>query len=332
MQAQEFAMAKWAISLRLPGSTDSDIQAAFDSGAILRTHLLRPTWHFVTPADIRWMLQLTAPRVRAAMAYMDRQLGVSGTLLKRSHAVFVRELSGGRQLTRTALQNLLRADKIKAEGPKMGHLLMHAELDGLICSGPRQGRQFTYALLDERAPAAPRLSSEALLSVLAHRYFSTRGPATVQDFSWWSGLTLKAARAGADSLDSSFSRDVFSGREYLFPVTTDAAALSRKATFLLPDYDEYGIAYQDRSALFPSLKAGDAEKPRPESAYNRALIVEGLIVGSWRPTISSTTLIIDAVLHRPINAVHERALRHAAQQYARFRDLELRLVLTTAAA
>ena len=156
MQAQEYAMSKWAIGLRLPGTVDADIEAAFNAGKILRTHLLRPTWHFVAPADIRWLLALTAPRVHAASAYMYRQLELDAAVFKRSDAVLARALQAGRFLTRTTLQAALARARVKAEGPRLAYLMMHAELQGLICSGPREGRQFTYALLESRVPEAPR--------------------------------------------------------------------------------------------------------------------------------------------------------------------------------
>jgi hypothetical protein len=152
MQAQEYAWAKWAISLRLPGSTEIDIEKSFNKGLILRTHLLRPTWHFVSPADIRWLLKLTAPRVDAINGYMYRQLELDAKVFKKSHDIIVKELEGGKHLTRNALNQVLQKKKVKADGLRLGYLFMKAELEGILCSGPRAGRQFTYALLEERVP------------------------------------------------------------------------------------------------------------------------------------------------------------------------------------
>ena len=132
--------------------TDADVDRAFDEGAILRTHLMRPTWHFVAPADIRWILALTAPRVHAANAYMYRKLGLKDATFARSRKVLERALRGGKQLTRSELDAALRRAGIAADGLRLAYLMMHAELSGVICSGPRRGKQFTYALLDERAP------------------------------------------------------------------------------------------------------------------------------------------------------------------------------------
>src|SRR5512139_1912826 len=174
VQSQDFAGAKWAIGLRSDGLTDLDVQRAFDDGAILRTHVLRPTWHFVAPEDIRWMLALTAPRVKAQMAYMDRQLEIDRSLLKKSNALLTRVLQDGKHLTRAELVPAYQQARIPAEGQRLGHLVMHAELDAILCSGPRKGKQFTYALLEERVPPAGALTRDEAVAALAARYFSTR--------------------------------------------------------------------------------------------------------------------------------------------------------------
>src|SRR6478672_8818922 len=148
MQAQDYAMAKWAIGLRLPNSTDEMIENSLTDGYILRTHLLRPTWHFVTPKDIRWLVELSAPRVNAAQAYMNRKLGLTNKIFNRSNDILEKALAG-KSLTRTALQSLLQKAKIKTDENRLSHLLFAAELNGIICSGPRVGKQFTYALLED---------------------------------------------------------------------------------------------------------------------------------------------------------------------------------------
>src|SRR5579859_6568453 len=173
VQAQDYAAAKWAVGLRLQCATDDDIEQAFASGAILRTHLMRPTWHFVTPADIRWMLMLTAPRVLATIAYYDRTLELDGATLLRSNHALVKALEGGKQLTRTELAPALQQAGIACNNlQRLGHIIMHAELDGIICSGARRGKQFTYALLDERVPQSRTLDREEALAEFARRYFT----------------------------------------------------------------------------------------------------------------------------------------------------------------
>jgi hypothetical protein len=309
MQAQEYAMAKWAIALRMKGTpTDADIERAFDAGEILRTHVLRPTWHFVAPADIRWLVELTAPRVHAASAYMYRQVDLDAAVFKRSDAVIVRALMAEGCLTRTALQAALAKSRVKAEGPRLAYLIMHAELEGLICSGPREGRQFTYALLETRAPHAKNLKRDEALAELSRRYFASRGPATAQDFACWSGLTVTDARAGVESLGSEFERATIGGKTLVFrPIRTTPRDPSGFA-FLMPDYDEYGMSYKDRSALSPPARL----------AFNRMIVVDGQIVGSWRRSLSANAVSIEADYPTPLSRAKLQAVAHATRRFAVF--------------
>ncbi len=199
MQAQEYAAARWAIGLRLPGSVgDAEIERAFDAGRILRTHVMRPTWHFVTTADIRWMLELTAPRVQRTLGSYTRQLGLDARTLTRATKVFERVLRDGQHLTRPELGEHLQKAGIEARLNRLAHIALHAELERVICSGPRRGKQFTYALLDERAPRAIRLTRDEALAELTTRFFRSHGPATIRDFVWWSGLTTADSKRGLD--------------------------------------------------------------------------------------------------------------------------------------
>lgn len=172
-QAQGYAAAKWSLGLRLARASDALVERAFNEGAILRTHLLRPTWHFVAPADIRWLLALTAPRVHALNAAFYRRFGIDDEAVRRLHRALVQALRGGNALTRDELRPVLEAAGLPVAGEqRMSYLLMRAELDGLICSGPRSGRQFTYALLEERAPPARTRSRDEALVELLRRYSS----------------------------------------------------------------------------------------------------------------------------------------------------------------
>src|SRR2546428_1952451 len=181
VQAQDYPAAKWAVGHRLRSATDDDLERAFTRGDILRTHLLRPTWHFVTPADIRWLLMLTGPRVHVANAHMYRRLGLGRSIFNRSAKALAQALQGGHHLTRNELRAVLqRAGIAVRDNLRMTHLMMRAELDGVICSGPRRGKQFTYGLLDERAPSARTLARDEALAELSRRYFQTRGPAPGQ--------------------------------------------------------------------------------------------------------------------------------------------------------
>jgi Winged helix DNA-binding domain len=254
VQAQDFAMGKWGVGLRLISAIDTGIEADFDAGRILRTHVLRPTWHFVLPGDIGWMVRLTGPRVRAGALSMQRQLGIDKAVLLKSKKVLTKALMDGHELTRAELAVLFSRAKINTDDIRMGMLMMDAELDGLICSGPRRGKQFTYRLLVERGLD---LSGDAALGELARRYFVSRGPATVADLAWWGGLPLAQARRGLDVAGGSLGCEVLDGLEYWFGAGgfaggsvgggRSAFAGAGSPVLLLPAWDEYTVAYKDRS-------------------------------------------------------------------------------------
>jgi DNA glycosylase AlkZ-like len=183
VQAQDFAGSKWALGLRMQDATDSFVEKAFNEGAILRTHVMRPTWHYVSPTDIRWLLALTALRVHQINASMYRRFELDSATFKRSNDALTKALQGNKQLTRDELRDVLRDVGIRVDDNlRMILLLMYAELEGILCSGGRCGKQFTYALLEECAPQARELERGQALAELAGRYFKSRGPATVHDF------------------------------------------------------------------------------------------------------------------------------------------------------
>ena len=184
VQAQDFLGAKWALGMRMQEATDDVIEQAFSEGKILRTHVMRPTWHFVAPGDIRWLLALTAPRVQTVNSHGYKVFGLDADIFKRSEKAIAKALEGGKQLTREELIKTLGEAGIVTGDVHLVHILMHAELEGLIVSGPRRGKQFTYMLLEERVPAVAPISRDEALFNLTKRYFTSHCPATVQDFVW----------------------------------------------------------------------------------------------------------------------------------------------------
>jgi len=322
VQSQDYAGAKWAISQRTNGLTDGEIERCFAKGEILRTHVLRPTWHFVTPQDIRWMLALTAPRVLALLAFLDRQLTVDQSLIKQTNTILAKALEGGKQSTRAEIGSVLQKNGVQTNGLRLGHIVMHAELDGIICSGARKGKQFTYALLEERAPQAKTLEHEEALAELTKRYFRSHGPATLKDFVWWSGLTMAEARKGIDFVKSEFEQEVIEGQNYWFAAWRPVRKPS-PTTFLLPNYDEYTVGYTDRSAIFD---ASHADKFPRESVLAQSILVAGRIVGTWKRTIKKKEIVIElAPFTLPTNEQNQ-AIIAATQQYGKF--LELPVVIT----
>jgi hypothetical protein len=322
VQGQEYALAKWALAQRMERATDEVIEQAFAKGEILRTHVMRPTWHFVMPDDIRWILELTAPRVHAVSAYMYRQLELDNSLFTRSREAIARTLQGGKHLTRAEIGAVLAEIGIDtSNGMRLGYIVFDAELERIVCSGPRRGKQHTYALLDERAPQARSLPRDEALVELTKRYFTSHGPATVQDFAWWSGLTVADGKAGLAMLGSQLINEEIAGKAYWFSPATPAINEIRLTVQLLPVYDEYGIAYKDRSAL---LDPAYTEQPE-DRFFVSPLVVNGRVAGMWRRTFSKGTVVIDTKLYRPLTAAENNAFVDAARCYGEFLGMSVKI-------
>lgn len=320
MQAQEYAHAKYAIGLRSDGLTDAVVEDAFNKGAILRTHVMRPTWHFVSPGDIRWLQMLTSHRVQAFSAPYYRKTALDTKTLNKATDIITQALENGHFKTRDELRALLEKAKIKVtgdDGMRMSLILINAELECMICSGPRQGRQFTYALLDERVSAIKPVSKDEALHKLVHQYFTTRNPASLQDFAWWSGLTIKDAKEGVAQLGNQFKTTIIEGKTYVYTAAEWSLEKHHRSSFLMPDYDEYGIAYKDRTAILPSA-AGSRGK-----GYTHSLVVNGKIAGSWKPVMKKDTVAVLTHFFKPLNKTQEQLVAKAIRHYAHFTGLQL---------
>ncbi len=321
VQAQEFAAARWALALRMAkGPQDAEIQHAFNQGLILRTHVMRPTWHFVAPADIHWMRELTALRVRQAMTSHDRKFGLTGAIHTRANAVFERAFRHNEFLTRAELGAELKRAGLDEQGVRLALLTVHAEVDGILCSGPQRGRELTYALLGARVPLVRRLERDEALAELTRRYFQSRGPATIRDFVWWSGLRISDAKRG---LEMNNARSNIAG-DFTDWTIGDRTAASHgcKIVHLLPVFDEYFIAYRDRDSV---TKMGRRGVSGPVTSRN-ALMVGGRMVGIWKTLPRAEELRIEVTTRR-LTDLERHGLTEAAARYGRFLGVSVSLAI-----
>jgi hypothetical protein len=292
VQAQDYGAAKWALALRMRNGTHAQVEEAFNKGRILRTHLLRPTWHFVAPEDIRWLLELTAPQINRRCDGTYRKYELDTTVFKRSHKVLTNALRSGKHLTRTVLKAALNKAGIVADDTvRMGHILLRAELDAVVCSGPRVGKQFTYALFEERVPSTKPLPREEALAKLTRRYFTSHGPATLQDFVWWSGLTTADARRAMEIA--------------ALPRSTQIPNRIENPCHLLPAFDEYFVAYKERATI-DGLNNWDVLGP--------TIIINGKVVGTWKRDETKINLNV----LRPLNKSEQRMITAATERYLAF--------------
>ncbi|HKT81240.1 MAG TPA: winged helix DNA-binding domain-containing protein [Vicinamibacterales bacterium] len=317
VQAQDYGAAKWALGVRMPGSTDAAVERAFNDGEILRTHVMRPTWHFVAPSDIHWMLELTAPRVHRALAYGNRQLELDPKTRVRAAKVFERSLAGVPCLTRAELGARLARARIAAKGVRLALLTIYAELEGVICSGPRRGAQFTYALLAERAPATRRLPRDQAIAELTRRYFQSHGPATIRDCVWCTGLTTTDVKRGLDiNRAQSMVED---GLMYWTVGEVHALRDRGSIVHLLPIYDEYLVAYRDLIAV-----------PRGTASFGilpQAVVVDGQVAATWKATRAPDSVLVQVRAVDRLTTRVRRALDDAVGGYSRFLNAPVSVAL-----
>jgi hypothetical protein len=292
IQAQDYAGAKWALSLRLKGMKDTLIEKSLNNGQILRTHVMRPTWHLVYPDDIRWMLQLTAPRINAGNASRYREFELTEKAFNKCHDLLIKSLEGNNQLTRDELSAIFNKAGIATRDNRAAHILMHAELAGLICSGARKGLHTTYALLDERVPKTKPLEHDEALAHLTERYFTSHGPATARDFAWWSGLSLGEVKKGIDIAGNKLSSAVIKKQTYWFAADMREAGRMNGKTYLLPNYDEYIVGYADRSAL----AAASHINSRDNVLFSNTILTKGKVTGTWKRTLKKDAVLIESEL------------------------------------
>jgi Winged helix DNA-binding domain len=362
VQSQEYAHALWSLGMRTDRLSAAEVQAEFDRGDFLRTHILRPTWHFVAAEDIRWILEVTAPRVQRLNQTIYRQHSLDPATLDHGVAVITEELRDGRYRSRAELGEALADQRLPNQGIRLAYIVMNAELEGVICSGPTRGAQQTYALLDERAPysgdadalrasanRAPPHGEEASGGVLssasdddgggfqarcassakkgdaaglAHRFFMGHGPASIQDLARWSSLTLSQCRDALDAAKDRLDSATVEGVELWFG--PDAPTTEElPGALLLPLYDELTLSYPVIN--FPQA-SGHPHTPG-EDLFVGCVIIAEMNVGTWRRIVKGRKMIMEIALAPGVR--RSRSLvETAANKLATFMEKELELTIT----
>lgn len=321
VQAQDYGGGKWAVAQRTRWLTSTAVDEAFAKGELLRTHVLRPTWHFVTPQDLRWMLALTAPRINRAMGHYYRQNELDDVLFARCNALFAKALVG-KQLTKAELGQVLATAGIVADMGRLGLILLRAELDQVVVSGAWQGKQQTFALFEERVPAAPERKRDESLADLALRYFTSHGPATLKDFSWWSGLTMGDARNGVELVKAQLTEAVIEEQSYWFREATISPPSATPMVHLLPNYDEYLVAYVERTAPYPQEL--QAHPNAPENVlFVHTILINGQVVGTWKATIKKQAVMIQPTFLRDLSDKEMEAYHAAVGRYGAYLGVEV---------
>ena len=327
VQAQDYLGSLWAVGLRTQSAVEEEIEQAIADKAIVRSWPLRGTLHYVAAVDARWMLKLGAPRIIARAASRYRQLELDEATFAKSNRVLTRALQGGEQLTRAELAAALNRAGISTDGQRLIHILSRSALDGLTCYAARRGKQFTFALLEEWVAAARTLERDEALAELAKRYFTSRGPATLQDFVWWSGLTTADARAGLEMAKPHLAQETIKGQTYWLSYATPAAKETLQTAYLLPAYDEYTVAYRDRSAVLNSCYAKRADSGN--GIFSPVMVLAGQVVGTWKRTLKKGSVIITPNPFTRLKQAEKHAFTRAARQYGAFLGLQAVLAEVT---
>lgn len=316
VQSQDFPAAKWSLGIRLRNATNTDIEKAYNEGLILRTHIMRPTWHFVAPSHIRWIQKLTSARVKTLMGHYNRRLELTDEIFAKSNKVIAKALQNHNYLTRQELKKILEDVGITTDIQRLAHLIIWAELEGIITSGPMRKKQFTYALIDERIAKTKEISREESLSKLILKYFQSHGPAQIKDFAWWSGLTIKDVHEGINMVRSKLSNTTLNGKTYWFSKDGMNIKNETNNVFLLSVYDEYFIGYTDRSDIVKEvhrkvLSVGNA-------LLTSLFIIDGKVEGTWKRKISNNRVEFQLILFKKVNLKAKEAIQEEIKKYAGF--------------
>ncbi|WP_455638292.1 winged helix DNA-binding domain-containing protein [Parabacteroides sp.] len=318
VQAQDYRMVKWALGIRLKSATLTTIDEAYQRGDILRTHVMRPTWHLVPAEDIRWMLKLSSQRIIKACDSFARGNGVviPESIFTKANNLFEKVLEGNNHLTKQELETEVVKAGILPDSPRIGYLFTRAEQEGIICSGADKDGKATYALLEERAPAAKELHKEEALALLAKRYFTSHSPASLSDFVWWSGLPVREARQAIGAIESELNKDKFASQELFIHQQWDKKFRNKDVLHFMPPFDEYLISYKDRTAVM--------DKEHHPKAFNNfgifypVILYNGRIVGNWKKVEKKGGITFDTSFFVECPDLDKELLEKAADRYRTF--------------
>jgi hypothetical protein len=324
MQAQDYAMAKWAIGVRLPDSIEKEIEKAIDDGKIIRTHVLRPTWHFVVPEDVRWMLELSAPQIKTRMKSRDKELGITEKVYSKSNSIIEKALADGKHLTANELMDKLEKNKIDTSNYRSGHFLLRAQLDGITCNGITREKKLTHALLDERIPKSKKINKDEALGKLAQTYFSSHCPATLKDFIWWSGLSVNDARHALEMIKSNFIAEKIGEETYWLTHSFSIPKIQKPSVFLLPSFDEFLISYKDRSASI--ILEHQKKAFSSNGIFWPVIIVNGQATGMWKRKIKNDKVMIEIEFFIAPDKTTKKLILEKANAFGHFLNKKTEIV------
>lgn len=321
VQAQDYLGSLWAVGQRTIDATEKTVENAIADRSIVRSWPMRGTIHYTLPEDLRWMLDLLAPRIIKKSMYSHKQFGITRKHLLKSRAVLEKEMASGKILERREVYEILQRNGVDSSNLRGPHILGHLAREKVVCTGPRSGKQPTFVLLDDWIPVKKTLTEEESLAELASRYFKSHGPATVYDFAWWTGLTTTEAGRAIAMVQSQLRKVSVDGNDYWM---TDDGELSDKAKSsvrLLPAYDEFLVSYADRSAS--ETEASKKFTDRGQAIFTSVVIVNGLVAGTWKREITNKGVSVKVRKFEKLSKQVEAGIKREMKRYAKFIGMKL---------
>ncbi len=332
MQSQDLSMSIRALSLRSGCATANAVEQAFNAGHILRTHLLRPTWHLVMAKDLHWLLDLSADKILRQMRAHLKELELSPKVLSKARNIIQKRLEDLGSASREELMWALQSNGIATENNRGSLILMEAEMRRLLCSGPLVKRKQSYALIDQRAGKSTEgMTREEAMARLALRYYASHGPASVQDFSWWSGLNEGEASRASAAVSQQLQELRCKEDDTFYYCSKDSEIFDSapRTTLLLPAYDELVIAYRDRQALVPANRQGHCISTN--GIFYPLILHNAKVLGRWKSQSKAKSVglqfeYFSGVLEDLSSAEQKRlaqALERCTAEYAAYHGLSV---------
>jgi hypothetical protein len=320
MQAQDYSMAKWAIGVRLSDTTDAKVESAIDKGEILRTHVLRPTWHFIPADDIYWMLDLSGTKIKSSFKSRDKELELTESVISKTQSILENILSNVSGLTREEISEEFTRAKIRTDANRLSHIMIHAELAGLVCSGPIKEKKVTYSLLRDRVPVKKEISRDEALARLAGKYFMSRCPATLEDFIWWSNLSATDARKAVESVKPDFLPETIGSSKYWLPQSFSDEVIKETSVYLLPAYDEFLIAYKERNSSLSAIN--NKRTVSINGIFYPLIVVNGQVAGLWKRITQKNKVIVSTDFFQPPDNVINNLIAEKFKIFGHFAGKE----------
>lgn len=306
MQAQDYRMIRWAVAMRTKMPSEEAFRKAYDSGQIIRMHLMRCTWQLITAEDYQWMLPLCLPKSMAAMKGWMKANKI--TIADEEHLSFCklidRTFSDRTDITKEDIVEALARKNMHMDEHRLSYHIRMTELNGLLVSGDLHPSKATYCLASHKIKQKRTIDREEALALLTSKYFQSRCPATLEDYVWWSGLNVGDCRKGIQLLGDKIHLESWKGRDFYLLDDCRTTGYRKECSLLLPPFDEYLIGYKSRDVVLPPEHKHRAHNNN--GVFYPIIAHNGVICGNWSPYKEDLQVqFFDDGMHLPLDKLWE---------------------------